>query len=303
MSILDGKKSAEKILLEVKTEISELKGKLNRVPGLSVIIVGEDPASKIYVRTKDKKARKVGLYSEIIRYAASVSEKELKGKIISLNNNPLIDGILVQLPLPKKFNSWSVLDVINPAKDVDGFHPENLGMLMLGRREIFPCTPFGVLRILDDYKIDVTGMNCVVIGRSLIVGKPMAAMLTNRNATVTICHSKTRNIEDIISRADLIVAAVGHPGFVKAGMVKKDAILIDVGMNYLDKESDVLKYCSEEQKDKFYKKGYGITGDIHPEAFEKAKYFTPVPGGVGPMTVAMLMYNTFHLFKKNNDLI
>lgn len=303
MSILDGKKSAEKILLEVKTEISELKGKLNRVPGLSVIIVGEDPASKIYVRTKDKKAKKVGLYSEIIRYAASVSEKELKGKIISLNNNPLIDGILVQLPLPKKFNSWSVLDVINPAKDVDGFHPENLGMLMLGRREIFPCTPFGVLRILDDYKIDVTGMNCVVIGRSLIVGKPMAAMLTNRNATVTICHSKTRNIEDIISRADLIVAAVGHPGFVKAGMVKKDAILIDVGMNYLDKEPDVLKYCSEEQKDKFYKKGYGITGDIHPEAFEKAKYFTPVPGGVGPMTVAMLMYNTFHLFKKNNDLI
>lgn len=303
MSILDGKKSAEKVFDEVEKEIASIKERGLRPPGLAVVIVGEDPASKIYVRTKDKKAKRVGIYSEVIRYDESVTERELKEKIVSLNNDPMIDGILVQLPLPKKFNSWDILDMMNPGKDVDGFHPLNLGMMLLGRREIFPCTPFGVLRILDDNKIDVTGMNCVVIGRSYIVGKPMAAMLTNRNATVTICHSKTEEIGEIISGADLVVAGVGKPGFVKSEMVKDGAILIDVGINYLENEKEVEEYCTEDQKIRFLKKGYGITGDIHPEAFKRAKYFTPVPGGVGPMTVAMLMFNTLYLYKKNSGLV
>jgi len=303
MKILDGKKSAESVFNEVGREISLLKEKNLRAPGLAVVIVGEDPASKIYVRTKDRKAKKVGIYSEVIRYDKDISEIELRNKIVSLNNDPKIDGILIQLPLPEKFNSWDILDLVDPKKDVDGFHPKNLGMLMLGRRKIFPCTPFGVLRILDDYEIDVTGMNCVVIGRSFIVGKPMASMLTNRNATVTLCHSRTKNIADIISRADLVVAGVGKPGFVKSDMVKKRAILIDVGINYLDKEEDVAEYCIEDQKIKFKKKGYGITGDIHPDAFKRSGYYTPVPGGVGPMTVAMLMYNTLYLYKINTGLI
>lgn len=294
---LDGKEVSEKIQEEVKEEIEGLKKKTGKVPGLTVVIVGEDPASKIYVKSKDKMAAKLGVRSQVLEFAADVSQEKLIRTIKELNEDENVDGVLVQTPLPEKFNTWEVLDTLNPRKDADRFHPVNLGMVLLNRTDIFPCTPAGILKILDHYEVDVTGMDAVVVGRSFIVGKPIASMLTNRNATVTVCHSRTKDLPGIIKRADLVVAAIGRPGYITADMVKTGAILIDVGINRLDKEEDVKKYCSEVQQKKFVTKGYGICGDIHKNAYEKSSYYTPVPGGVGLMTVAMLMYNTLQLFK------
>ncbi len=298
MKILDGKALSGNIFSEIKNEVNDLKERTGKVPGLTVIIAGDDPASSIYVKTKDKKAKITGIRSNILRYDKYVKGEVLKNTLKDLNTDPETDAVLVQLPLPKGLDTWDILQSMDPKKDVDGFHPENLGKVMLNESEIFPCTPFGIMRLLDESDIDPEGMNCVVVGRSFIVGKPVAAMLTNKNATVTLCHSKTKNLGEIVTRADMVIAALGKPGFIKAEMVKRDAVLIDVGMNYLDKEEEVTEYCNEDQIKRFYKKGYGITGDIHPESFFKSSYYTPVPGGVGPMTVAMLMYNTLHLFKK-----
>lgn len=294
---LDGKEVSAKIQEDVQKEIEILTAKTGKVPGLTVIIVGEDPASKIYVRSKDRMAAKLGVNSRVLEFAADVSQEKLIRVIEELNEDDDVDGVLVQTPLPDKFNTWEVLDTLSPGKDADRFHPVNLGMVLLNRTNIFPCTPAGILKILDFYKIDVTGMDAVVIGRSFIVGKPIASMLTNRHATVTICHSRTKDLPGIIKRADLVVAAIGRPGYITADMVKEGAVLIDVGINRLDKEEDVMKYCSEVQQRKFSKKGYGICGDFHKDAYEKSSYYTPVPGGVGLMTVAMLMYNTLQLFK------
>lgn len=298
MEILDGKIVSEAVLKEVKEEIDKIGSSEGRPPGITVVIVGNDPASEIYVRSKDKKAGKLGFRSEVIRISDSISQEELKRVITGLNVHPEVDAILVQLPLPEKFNEWDILDSIDPGKDVDRFHPLNLGMILVNRSDIFPCTPAGIMRILDEYKIDVSGMDCVVVGRSYIVGKPVANMLTNRNATVTICHSRTRNIEEKLKKADLIIAALGRPGFVTGDMVKNGAILIDVGINRIDKYEEAEKLCETRQLEKFKKKGYAVTGDISKEAYKKSSFYTPVPGGVGPMTVAMLMQNTLNLYKK-----
>ncbi len=299
MNILDGKEVSRVIQGELQEEVAALKEKTGLVPGLTVVIVGEDPASQIYVKSKDKAAAKLGIESHVIRLDSDISKEDLSAEIKKLNEDTSVHGILVQLPLPDKFDEWEILDQIDPRKDVDRFHPQNLGMLMLKRTDIFPCTPFGVLKSLDHYNIDVSGMDAVVVGRSYIVGKPMAGLLTNRNATVTVCHSRTKDLAGIIKRADLVVAAIGRPGYITADMVKEGAVLIDVGINRLDNESDVQKFCTQSQKKRFTKKGYGITGDIHIDAFEKSSWYTPVPGGIGTMTVTMLMHNTIELFKQN----
>ncbi len=295
MEILDGKMVSELVLKKVKEEIETLEG---RAPGITVVRVGDDPASEIYVRSKNKKAGKLGLRSEVIHLKDSISQEDLKRVIKGLNSNQEVDAILVQLPLPDKFNEWEILDMIDPQKDVDRFHPLNLGMILVNRSDIFPCTPAGIIRILDEYKIDVSGMDCVVVGRSYIVGKPVASMLSNRNATVTICHSRTRNIGEKLKKADLVIAALGKPGFVTGDMVKNGVVLIDVGINRIDSYEKAEKLCETRQLEKFKKKGYAVTGDISKEAYKKSSFYTPVPGGVGPMTVAMLMQNTLNLYKK-----
>lgn len=301
MEILDGKIISKKVLERIEEESLHAIDKAGRPPGLAVVIVGDDPASAIYVRSKERKAKKLGFRSEVVVLNSSVSDEELRSVISGLNNDDGIDAILVQLPLPDGFDTWKYLDLIDPAKDVDRFHPVNLGKVMLGRTDIFPCTPSGVIRMLDEYNIDVTGMNCIVLGRSYIVGKPMASMLTNRNATVTICHSRTKNIPEILLRSDLIVSAVGSPGFVNSSMVKDGAILIDVGINRIDTIEEAEKFCTPGEVEKFGKKGYAITGDINPDAFGNSSFYTPVPGGVGLMTVAMLMENTFRLFMERTS--
>ncbi len=298
MMKLDGKVVSEHIQETIKTKIDKLEKIAGRPPGLSVIIVGDDPASQIYVKSKEKMAAKLGINSQLLRFPGDVSQEKLIATIQNLNNDESIDAILVQTPLPPKFDTWTVLDQVSPGKDADGFHPVNLGKILLGRTDIFPCTPAGILQILDYYHIDLKGLDAVVIGRSFIVGKPMAAMLTNRHATVTVCHSRTKDLPGIIRKSDLVVAAVGQPGLVTADMVRAGSILVDVGINRLDKEEDVKKFCTLSQQKRFLKKGYGLCGDIHPDAFEKSAYYTPVPGGVGVMTVAMLMHNTLQLFSE-----
>jgi methylenetetrahydrofolate dehydrogenase (NADP+)/methenyltetrahydrofolate cyclohydrolase len=293
---------SKEIEARLKDEILSLKEKTGKVPGLTVIIVGENPAAKIYVRTKERMATKLGINSHVLRLDKEVASQTLIDEIEKLNRDDDVDAVLVQLPLPGNLNTWEILDHLSPGKDVDRFHPLNLGMIILNRANIFPCTPFGILKILRRYKIDPAGMNAVVLGRSFIVGKPIAGMLTNKNATVTVCHSKTKDLKESLKNADLVVSAIGKPGIITADMVKEGAVLVDVGMNYLDKKADVLKYCDQEQIGRFAKKGYGITGDIHKDAFKKASYYTPVPGGVGPMTVTMLMYNSVQLFKQKNKI-
>lgn len=299
MTELDGKRVSEKVRQDIKEEIAFIKEKTGKTPGLAVIIVGDDPAAKIYVGSKDKAAAELGVRSYVLEFSREVPQEEIIRKINELNEDREVHGVLVQTPLPPEFDAWKVLDTLDPAKDVDCFHPVNLGRVLLGRSRIFPCTPAGIIKILDHYGIDVAGMNAAVIGRSFIVGKPLAAMLTNRNATVTICHSQTKDLPAVVKQADLVVAAVGSPGFVTPAMVRDKAILVDVGINRLDKEENVLQYCSENERKKFFKRGYGICGDIHKDAYGKSSYYTPVPGGVGVMTVTMLMYNTLHLFKEH----
>ncbi len=302
MSIMDGKLVAEKIQNQLKTEIETLKEKTGKTPGLTVIMAGDNPASKIYVKTKNKVAKKLGLNSELIRLPKDVSKEHLLTEIHKVNKEKNVHAAIVQLPLPPQFDDWEILDHLAHDKDVDRFHPHNLGMLLLNRTNVYPCTPAGCMKMLDYYNIDVSGMNAVVVGRSFIVGKPAAGLLTNRNATVTICHSRTKDLAGHVRNADVVVAAIGKPGFITADMVKEGAILIDVGINYLEKKEEVLEFCSEKQIKKFEKKGYGITGDIHIKAFEKASWYTPVPGGIGAMTVAMLMFNTVELFKQQMNL-
>lgn len=300
--ILDGKLVASKIVDSVKEEIQKLSEKTGKVPGLTVLIVGEDAASQVYVNSKDKLAKKVGIKSEIKTLDESVSEDTIIEELKKLNEDSTVNGILVQLPLPKKFNTWNILNILSPSKDVDGFLPQSLGNIILNRASVFPCTPSGIIKIIEDYNIEITGKNVVVLGRSFIVGKPIAAMMTNKNATVTLCHSKTKDLNEHLKNADIIVAAIGIPGFVKEDMVKDDVVLIDVGINRLDNREEVLELCSEKQIKRFEKKGYAITGDIHKNAFAKSSFYTPVPGGIGKMTVAVLMENTLQLFKEQNNL-
>jgi methylenetetrahydrofolate dehydrogenase (NADP+)/methenyltetrahydrofolate cyclohydrolase len=273
--IIDGKKIAGIIIEEIKQEVSQLPSR----PAIAVVIVGENSASKIYVKRKSEAARKAGMDSVVIEMAENTSQKTLEQKIDELNNDENINAILVQMPLPKQINSFDIIQRIKPEKDVDGFHPENVGKLCVGLTPYAKsCTPSGIIELLRSYKIDVKGKNVVIIGRSNIVGKPLANMMLNLDATVTICHSKTQNIARISKEADILIAAVGSSKLVKADWIKQDAVVIDVGISRDENNN--------------------LTGDVDfEEVKEKASFITPVPGGVGPMTIAMLLKNTLDLYK------
>jgi methylenetetrahydrofolate dehydrogenase (NADP+)/methenyltetrahydrofolate cyclohydrolase len=287
--IIDGKAVAQQTEAEVAAAIAALGIR----PGLSVVRVGNDPASEIYVRSKAKKARELGIEGSELVYPEEMSERELLAVIDRLNRDDAVDGILVQLPLPKHINARNVIEAISPAKDVDGFHPVTVGLLHLGRPTFAPCTPAGVVRLIESTGESIEGKHAVVIGRSDIVGKPMAALLLQRNATITICHSKTRDLAAVARQADILIAAIGRPILVTADFVKPGAIVIDVGMNRVG-----LEFASEiahdaEKTRLLEKNGNVLLGDVdYARVREIASWITPVPGGVGPMTIAMLMKNT-----------
>jgi len=275
--IIDGKQEAQLLRDEIKKEIESLKSKNKKVPGLTVILIGDFAPSQIYVRNKEKNAKEVGINSDVIRYAKDVSEQEVLKKIKELNNNEAVSGILVQLPLPPQINKEKIINAIDPTKDVDGFHPINVGNLSSGYNATVPCTPLGCLLLIKKIESNLSGKHAVIIGRSNLNGKPMAQLLLKENCTVSIVHSKTKDLKTECLRADILVAAVGVPNLVKSDWVKKDSIVIDVGIN---------------------KVGDEIIGDVEFETVKKkAKAITPVPGGVGPMTIACLLKNTLECFK------
>jgi methylenetetrahydrofolate dehydrogenase (NADP+)/methenyltetrahydrofolate cyclohydrolase len=274
MNIIDGKKIAQKL----RNDIAQKVEKLERAPGLAVILVGDDPASTIYVRNKDNACKEVGFYSEKISKSANITQQELLDEVIRLNNDDKIDGILVQLPLPKHLDTNLVIETISPQKDVDGFHSENIGKLMQNKANLRPCTPKGVMTMLATTGIDLVGKDCVVVGASNIVGRPMAMELLNAGATVTICNSKTQDLSGKLQRADVIVVAVGVAHLVKGDWIKKGAVVIDVGINRLETGK--------------------LVGDVDFElAIKNAGWITPVPGGVGPMTIATLLENTLTAYQ------
>ena len=280
--IIDGKQVAADMRAELKEEVAKLKEQ-GIVPGLGVILVGEDPASNSYVTAKERTCEDLGIYSDDNRLPEETTQQELLALVEKINNDPKINGILVQLPLPKHLNEAEVLLAIDPAKDVDGFHPMNVGKMMVGEKAYLPCTPHGVIHLLLRSGVTIEGANVVIVGRSNIVGKPLANMLIQKNATgnatVTVCHTRTKDLADKTKQADIVIAAAGRPNMVTADMVKEGVVVIDVGVNRVE---DTTK-----------KRGYRLVGDVDFEAVkEKASLITPVPGGVGPMTITMLMYNT-----------
>jgi methylenetetrahydrofolate dehydrogenase (NADP+)/methenyltetrahydrofolate cyclohydrolase len=291
--VLDGVAIAGQIKAEVSVEVEELKA-CGVVPGLAVILVGHVPASEIYVRSKVKTCGELGIYSEMLTPPESVTTDEMLALVAGLNERADIDGILIQLPLPKHVDTKRLLEAVAPDKDVDGFHPVNVGRLQSGQPGLAPCTPAGIIEILKRSKLPIAGTNAVVVGRSDIVGKPAAMMLVNASATVTVCHSKTHDLAKFTREADLLVAAIGRPGFVTEEMVKPGATLIDVGINRVTDVVELGKFFPGDAKraETFAKRGSVVVGDIHPEAFRIAGAYTPVPGGVGALTIAMLMQNT-----------
>jgi methylenetetrahydrofolate dehydrogenase (NADP+)/methenyltetrahydrofolate cyclohydrolase len=297
-TILDGIKIAREIRAEVASEVRTMTAAGMR-PGLAVVLVGHNPASEVYVRGKVKTSREVGIYSEQHTPSASVSTEELLELIADLNRRDEIDGILVQLPLPAQVDSKKVLMTVDPAKDVDGFHPMNVGLLSTQRPGLVPCTPAGIIEILTRSKIPIAGQEAVVVGRSDIVGKPTAMLLINGNATVTVCHSKTRDLPGVCRRADILVAAIGRAGMITREFVKPGATVIDVGMNQVTDgaEFERLFAGNAKREETFRTRGSTLVGDVHPDVAEVAGAITPVPGGVGPLTVAMLMSNTVRAAK------
>ena len=291
--VLDGVAIAAQIKAEVAEEVKQLAA-LGIRPGLAAVLVGHVPASEIYVRSKVKTCAELGLYSEMITPPETVTTEEMLALVADLNGREEIDGILIQLPLPAQVDTKRLLDAVMPEKDVDGFHPVNAGRLQAGRPALAPCTPAGVIEILRRSGIAMAGAHAVVVGRSDIVGKPAAMLLLNENATVTICHSKTRELGSITRQADILVAAIGRPGFITAEMVKPGASVIDVGINRLTERAEVERFFPGDAKrlEGFAKRGSTIVGDVDPAAFQVAGAYTPVPGGVGPLTIAMLMANT-----------
>ena len=281
MNLIDGKKIAAELRNKLREEVDGIKKKFNKVPGLTVILIGDLAPSQIYVKNKEKSAKEVGLNSEVIRYANDVDENTILKKINDLNEDKSVSGILVQLPLPKHINKKKVIESISPSKDVDGFHPMNVGNLSSGYESSVPCTPLGCYLLLKKIEPNLSGKKAVIIGRSNLNGKPMAQLLLKENCTVTITHSKTKNLKSECLLADIIIAAVGIPELVKGDWVKKDSIIIDVGINKIDK---------------------GIVGDVDfDQVSKRAKALTPVPGGVGPMTIACLIKNTIECFKRINS--
>src|SRR5262252_7089965 len=291
--ILDGNSIASEIRAEVASEVKAMAS-AGAPPGLAVVLVGHNPASEIYVRGKVKSSEEIGLYSEKLTPPDTITTEELLEVILDLNRREQIDGILVQLPLPSQVDAKRILMAVDPAKDVDGFHPMNVGFLSTQRPGLVPCTPAGVMEILRRSNIPVAGKDAVVVGRSDIVGKPAAMLLTNANATVTICHSKTRDLPGVCRRADILVAAIGRAGMITKDFVKPGATVIDVGMNTVTDPVEFQRFFSRNAKreETFRKKGSTLVGDVHPEVVEVAGALTPVPGGVGPLTIAMLMFNT-----------
>lgn len=282
MHLLNGKELAQKLQKEMTQEVTELKEK-GIQPGLAVILVGEDPASQVYVRNKERAANNIGMYSVVYRLPETTSEADLIAKIEELNHDDKVHGILVQLPLPKHINEDLVLDTIDPAKDVDGFHPMNLGNLFAGKPTMIPCTPAGIMELIKLSGLDLAGKNAVIIGRSNIVGKPMAHLLLQANATVTICHSKTKDLPKVAKQADVLVVAIGRANFVTADFVKEGAVVIDVGIN-------------RDENNK-------LTGDVKfDEVAPLTSFITPVPGGVGPMTITMLMRQTIDAAKRKENV-
>ena len=279
MNIIDGKKVSSHIKDNIAAEVKILKNKTGKTPGLAVVLVGDDPASAVYVKNKNKTCKNIGFQSFEHILPKNTSEDKLLNLINELNNDDQVNGILVQLPLPSHISSKKILVSINPQKDVDGFHLENVGRLVTGNALFKPCTPAGIIKLLDEYKIEIEGKNAVIIGRSNIVGKPVSFLLLERNATVTICHSRTKDLPSITRSADILIAAIGKPNFVSLDMVKNNAVVIDVGINRLDGK---------------------LVGDVDFASVSKqASLITPVPGGVGPMTIAMLMENTLQAFKNS----
>ncbi|ARK31394.1 bifunctional methylenetetrahydrofolate dehydrogenase/methenyltetrahydrofolate cyclohydrolase FolD [Halalkalibacter krulwichiae] len=275
--LLNGKELAAKKREQLKKDVEQLKEK-NVIPGLAVILVGEDPASQSYVKAKHKACEQAGIYSELIKKQESISEEELLSEIERLNHDPAIDGILVQLPLPAHISEQAVIEKIAPNKDVDGFHPINIGKMMTGEETFLPCTPYGVVEMLKEAEVELSGKHVVVVGRSNIVGKPVGQLLLNENATVTYCHSRTKNLREMTNLADILIVAIGKPKFISAEDVKPGAVVVDVGINRVDG-----KLC----------------GDVDFEGVkDQASYITPVPGGVGPMTITMLLENTVQSARK-----
>ena len=288
MHLIEGKKVAGEIRLELKEKLQKLKSEFDKVPGLVTILVGENPASKVYVNMKIKACNEIGMHSKLEKLDESVSEEDLLKIIEGYNKDPLFHGILVQLPLPDHINEDIVIESIDPKKDVDGFHPASVGKLVIGKETFKSCTPYGIMELLKRYNIETAGKHVVVVGRSNIVGKPIANMLLQKekgaNAVVTVCHSAAPDLSVFTKQADILIAAVGRAQLIKDDMVKENVVIIDVGINRVEAPGT--------------KKGYKLVGDVDFEAVsEKASYITPVPGGVGPMTIAMLLTNTFKAFE------
>ncbi len=287
--ILDGKKIASEIKAELKESIQKLKSEGKPVPGLVAILVGENPASKVYVSSKSKDCEEIGIKSKVEALPQNTTEEELLDLIAKYNNDPEYHGILVQLPLPEHINENRVIEAIVPSKDVDGFHPQNVGNLVIGKNTFYPCTPYGIMEILRRYQIETHGKHVVVVGRSNIVGKPIANMMLQKkegaNSIVTVCHSAAVDLSRFTKEADILIAAIGKPKYIKAAMVKEGVVVVDVGINRIE--------------DSATKTGYRLVGDVDfEEVFDKASYITPVPGGVGLMTRAMLLRNTFEAYQK-----
>lgn len=294
--LLDGRIAADAIKREVAAEVAALKAERKVTPRLAAVIVGDDPASAVYVRNKIRACAEVGIASEHLPMSAATTTAELLAIVKRLNEDDDVDGILVQLPLPKQIAEIEIIEAIDPAKDVDAFHPMNVGLLAMGRPRFVPCTPAGIIELLDRNQIPIEGATACVIGRSQIVGKPVASLLLQRHATVTICHSKTRDLPAIARQADILIAAIGRPAFVTGEFIKPGAVVIDVGVNKITDAGKAREFFGSEagpRIDVIEQKGYTLVGDVHPaEADRVAGKRTPVPGGVGLLTVAMLMKNT-----------
>jgi methylenetetrahydrofolate dehydrogenase (NADP+)/methenyltetrahydrofolate cyclohydrolase len=301
--ILDGAAIAAQIKQEVAQEVKHLAAQGIR-PGLAAVLVGHVPASEIYVRSKVQTCAELGLYSDLITPPDTITTEEMLDVIAVLNDRDDIDGILIQLPLPHQVEAKVLLDAVSPAKDVDGFHPINAGRLQAGRPALAPCTPAGVIEVLKRSETPISGQSAVVVGRSDIVGKPAAMLLLHHNATVTICHSKTRDLGAVTRQADILVAAIGRPGFITPEMVKPGATIIDVGINRIENREEFDRFFkgNEKREAAFAKRGSVIVGDVHPAAFELSGAYTPVPGGVGLLTIAMLMSNTVRAAKMRRGL-
>ena len=301
--ILEGAAIAAAIKREVAQEVKRLAARGVR-PGLAAVLVGHVPASEIYVKSKVQTCAELGLYSDLITPPDTVTTEEMLDLVHGLNDRDEIDGILIQLPLPKQVDAKVLLDAVDPAKDVDGFHPVNAGRLQAGRPALAPCTPAGIIEILKRSDLPISGQHAVVVGRSDIVGKPAAMLLLHENATVTICHSKTRDLGAVTRGADILVAAIGRPGFITPEMVKPGATIIDVGINRITTREEFDRYFSGNEKRlaAFEKRGSTIVGDVHPDAYEVSGAYTPVPGGVGLLTIAMLMANTVRAAKMRRGL-